>query len=69
MQEIDSVALEIDFVPCRTQNEGHQCVNQTLEELKEFLGSPELVIYHNNQRFLSSVYSEDCIVSESIIWN
>jgi len=44
MDEIDSVVLNIDVIPCRPSQE-HQCVDQTLDELKEFLGSPEFIIY------------------------
>ena len=58
--EIDSVALNIDFVAA---------LGQTREELSDYLGHPELILYYNTQRFDNSKFSSDSIVSESRIWN
>jgi hypothetical protein len=70
MDEIDSVSLNIDLMPCKpSEYNDFTCAEQTLDELKDYLGRPELIIYQNNQRFDSTVYNEKCIVSESMIWN
>jgi hypothetical protein len=44
--EIDSVALNIDLIPCQNTT-AKTCANDSLETLQEFLTYPELVIYYN----------------------
>jgi hypothetical protein len=63
--EIDSSNLNIDLKPCSHD----MCANDDLDSLKAYLGNPELVIYQNKQRFDSLVFSNDCIVKESKLWN
>jgi hypothetical protein len=70
MDEIDSVSLNVDLMPCKpSELNNYTCSDQTLDQLKDYLGRPELIIYQNNQRFDSTVYDENCIVNESTIWN
>jgi len=44
--EIDSVALNVDFTPC-DPIPGSVCATKSLEDIKEYLGRPELVIMSN----------------------
>jgi len=66
--EIDSVALNIDLTTC-DRSLGGECATRTKEDLKTYLGRPELIIFSNRQRFNNMDYTDDCIVSESVIWN
>lgn len=66
--EIDSVALNIDFTPC-DRVEGSVCASRTLEELQTYLGHPEMVIMSNQQRFDNTIYTHETIISEAVIWN
>ena len=68
VNEIDSVGLNIDFVPCN-KTKSDACARQTLEGLKTFLGKPELIVFSNSERFDNSKYTDECIVKESTIWN
>ena len=43
--------LEFLLIPCQEDIENNVCVNRTLEETKEYLGAPNLMIYYNDQRF------------------
>ena len=43
--------LEFNFLPCVEDLENNLCVNRTLEEIKEYLGAPNFLIYHNHERF------------------
>ena len=62
MDDINSLALNVDLIACR------DC-NKTLEEVKEYLQYPELIIMYNSQRLDTFKYDSDFIVSESKIWN
>jgi hypothetical protein len=62
--EIDSVALNIDYIACR------DC-NKTKEDVTDYLGHPELVLMYNTQSLDTYVFSgeEDFILKESKIFN
>ena len=66
--EIDSVALNIDYTTC-DRSKGGKCAEMTKESLKDYLGHPELIIMYNQQRFDNSVYNDATIVNEAVIWN
>lgn len=68
--EIDSVALNFDFVAC-TKN-GTVCVSdQTIEEMREALVYPELFIYYNDVMFdpLNFESIDKAIQKRSLLWN
>ena len=67
--EIDSVVMNVDFIPCRSTATKTCTEGDTLESLNEYLTYPELIIYHNQKRFDSRVFTEDCVISESRNFN
>jgi hypothetical protein len=40
-----------------------------LNESREYLGNPDLVILHNNERFRADIFGEGAIVRESVVFN
>ena len=44
--EIDSIALNVDYTTC-DRTLGGKCAEKTLEELQKYLGHPELIIMAN----------------------
>lgn len=59
--EIDSIALNLDYVAANS--------GQTKEELSEYLGHPELVIYYNTMRFNNKEFGDASIIKESRLYN
>ena len=82
--EIDSVALNIDFTTC-DRTKGGQCARNSLTDLQNYLSHPELVIIYNSQKFDKGILDEpnplslldprdhhhgkEAIVSEAVVWN
>lgn len=66
--EIDSVALNVDYTRCNP-TPGSACESKTLEEVQAYLGHPELIIMSNQQRFDGTIYGHTTVVSEAVIWN
>jgi hypothetical protein len=51
INELDSVAINFDFNACS------DC-GKSFEEIQDFLGYPELIIYSNSERFDNSIFSD-----------
>jgi hypothetical protein len=51
IDELDSIAINFNFNACP------EC-NKTMEETREYLGYPELIIYSNSERFDNTIYSD-----------
>jgi len=66
--EIDSIALNVDYTTC-DRSLGGECAKKTLDELKAYLGHPELIIMANQQRFDNTIYDDDTIINEAVVWN
>jgi len=45
--EIDSIALNVDYMPCNSTASDYCAPNMTLTDLKDYLSHPELVILSN----------------------
>ena len=67
--EIDSVALNVDFMPCNSTAVDYCDPNLSLESLQDYLDHPELIILTNQQRFDNSIMNDECIIDYSYIWN
>ena len=58
------------MLPCLEDIENNLCVDRSLEETKDYIGSPDLIIYYNEQRFDTFEFNHDKkIVKESKIKN
>ena len=62
--------LEFVLLPCIEDLENNVCVGRTLEETKEYIGSPDILFYHNFERFDVNDFNRDTkIVKESVVKN
>ena len=62
--------LELLLLPCIEDLENGVCVNRTLEEIKEYIGSPDVLIYYNFERFDVTDFDRDTkIHKESVVKN
>lgn len=66
--EIDSIALNIDFTTC-DRTLGGECAKKTLKDLQDYLGHPELIVMANQQRFDNTDWTHKSIVNEAVVWN
>ena len=58
------------LLPCIEDLENGVCVNRTLEEMKEYIGSPDILIYYNFERFDVTDFDRDTkIHKESVVKN
>ena len=62
--------LEMILLPCIEDLENGVCVGRTLEEIKEYIGSPDVLLYYNFERFDVTDFNRDTkIHKESVIKN